>query len=104
MAHKYSGILLSHKNNAFDSVLMRQMNLEPITQSEVSHKEKNKYHINAYIRGIQKDGTDEPICRAAMETQILRTDVRTQNGKEWMGQIVAWKHICKIDSHWDFAA
>ena len=52
MAHKYSGILLSHKNNAFDSVLMRQMNLEPIIQSEVSHKEKNKYHINAYIRGI----------------------------------------------------
>ena len=52
MAHKYSGILLSHKSNAFDSVLMRQMNLEPIIQSEVSQKEKNKYHINAYIRGI----------------------------------------------------
>ena len=45
MAHKYSGILLSHKSNAFDSVLMRQMNLEPIIQSEVSHKEKSKYHI-----------------------------------------------------------
>ena len=28
------------KKNAFESVLMRWMNLEPITQSEVSHKDK----------------------------------------------------------------
>ena len=44
------------------------MNLEPIIQSEVSQKEKNKYRIVTYIYGIQKDGTDEPICRAAVET------------------------------------
>ena len=31
------------KRNAFGSVLMRWMNLEPIIQSEVSQKEKNKY-------------------------------------------------------------
>ena len=37
----YSGI----NRNAFESVLMRWMNLEPITQSEVSQKEKDKYHI-----------------------------------------------------------
>ena len=30
------------KRNAFESVLMRWMNLEPVTQSEVSQKEKNK--------------------------------------------------------------
>ena len=29
------------KRNAFESVLMRQMNLEPIIQSEISQKEKN---------------------------------------------------------------
>ena len=29
------------KNNAFESVLMRWMKLEPIIQSEVSHKEKH---------------------------------------------------------------
>ena len=40
------------KKNAFESVLMRQMNLEPIIQSEVSQKEKNKYHILAHIYGI----------------------------------------------------
>ena len=33
------------KRNAFESVLMRQKNLEPIIQSEVSQKEKDKYHI-----------------------------------------------------------
>ena len=40
------------KRNAFESVLMRWMNLEPIIQSEVSHKKKEKYHIQMYIYGI----------------------------------------------------
>ena len=40
------------KRNAFESVLMRWMNLEPITQSEVSQKEKDKYHILTHIYGI----------------------------------------------------
>ena len=40
------------KRNAFDSVLMRWMNLEPIIQSEVSQKEKDKYHILIDINGI----------------------------------------------------
>ena len=33
------------KRNIFESVLMRWMNLEPIIQSEVSQKKKDKYHI-----------------------------------------------------------
>ena len=36
------------KNNAFESVLMRWMKLEPIIQSEVSQKEK-QYSILMYI-------------------------------------------------------
>ena len=40
------------KVNAFESVLMRWVNLEPIIQSEVSQKEKNKYHILMHIYGI----------------------------------------------------
>ena len=35
--------------NTFESVLMRWMNLEPIIQSEVSQKEKDKYHILTLI-------------------------------------------------------
>ena len=37
------------KRNSFKSVLMRWMNLEPITQNEVSQKEKDKYHILMHI-------------------------------------------------------
>ena len=40
------------KRNAFESVLMRWMDLEPIIQNEVSQKEKNKYHILIHIYGI----------------------------------------------------
>ena len=40
------------KRNAFESVLMRWMNLGPIIQSEVSQKEKDKYHILAQTYGI----------------------------------------------------
>ena len=40
------------ERNTFDPVLLRWMNLEPIIQSEISQKEKNKYHILMYIYGI----------------------------------------------------
>ena len=48
----YNGILLSHKYNTFESVLTRWMDLEPVLQSEVSQKEKNKCHILMHIYGI----------------------------------------------------
>ena len=68
VVHTHDGILLSHKRNAFASVLIRWMNLEPI-QSEVSQKEKDKYRILMHIYEIQKNGTGEFIYRAAMEKQ-----------------------------------
>ena len=40
------------KRNVFESVLMRWINLKPIIQSEVSQKERNKYHILMPIYGI----------------------------------------------------
>ena len=40
------------KKDTFKSVLMRWMNLEPIIQSEVSQKEKDKYYILMHIYGI----------------------------------------------------
>ena len=39
VAHMYNGILLSHKKNEM---------LSFIIQSEVSQKEKNKYHVLTY--------------------------------------------------------
>ena len=40
------------KRTAFESVLMRRMNLQHITQSEVRQKEKDKYRILTHICGI----------------------------------------------------
>ena len=40
------------KKNAFESVLMRWMKLEPITQSEESQKEKYWYSVLMHIYGI----------------------------------------------------
>ena len=51
MVHIHSGILLSHKKEHM-SVLMRWMNLEPIIQSEVSQKEKDKNRILMHMYGI----------------------------------------------------
>ena len=71
VVHIYNEILLSHKKECIESVLMRWMKLEPVIQSEVSQKEKNKYcklmHIYTESR---KNGIDEPICRKEMKIQI----------------------------------
>ena len=42
----------SIKKNAFESVLMRWMKLEPIIQGEVSQKEKHQYSVLTHIYGI----------------------------------------------------
>ena len=39
------------KRNEFESVLVRWMKLEPVIQSKVSQKEKNKYHVVTHIYG-----------------------------------------------------
>ena len=65
------------KRNAFESIPMRWKNLEPIIQSEVSQKEKDKYLILMHIYGIQKNGTEEFIYRAVVEKQTQRIDLWT---------------------------
>ena len=45
---------LAIKKNAFESVLMRWMKLEPIIQSEASQKEKTIQYINAYIWNLER--------------------------------------------------
>ena len=64
---------------------MRWMDLESVIQNEVSQKEKNKYCILMHICGIQKNGTDEPICKAEIETQTQRTNVWTPRGVQYDG-------------------
>ena len=57
------------KKNAFESVLVRWMKLEPTIQNEVTQKEKHQYSILMHMYGISKDGNDDPICETAKETQ-----------------------------------
>ena len=52
VVHIYMEYYSAIKRNAFESVLMKSMNLEPIIQSEVSQKEKNKYSILMHTYGI----------------------------------------------------
>ena len=66
------------KRNAFESVLMRWMKLEPIIQSEMSQKEKDKHSILTHIYRIQKNGTEEFIYRATVEKQTQRIDLWTR--------------------------
>ena len=54
VVHIHSGILLSHKQNIFESVLRKWMNLETIIQSEVSQKEREIPYSNAYIQNLEK--------------------------------------------------
>ena len=71
VVHIYNGIYDSAiKGNKTGSFVETWMDLESVIQSEVSQKEKNKYHILMHICGTQKNGTDEPVCRAEIETQI----------------------------------
>ena len=72
---------------------MRWVILEPVRQSGVSQKEKNKYCALTRIYGIQKDSTEEPICRAAAETR-RREQTWMLRGKERLGRLarVAGKH------------
>ena len=67
--------ILSHKKNEFESVLGRWRNLEPVIQSEVSQKKKNKYRILMHIYEILK---------------IVLMDLFT--GKEWRCRCREWTY------------
>ena len=63
--------------------LQRHGWIQRLIQSEISKKEKNKYRILMHICGIQKNGTDEPVCRAEIETEMQRTNVWTPRWEKW---------------------
>ena len=74
---------------------MRWMKLEPIIQSEVSHKDKHQYSILTHIYGILKDGNDNLICKTEKETQMYKTDFWTRWEKSRVGcsERIALKHV-----------
>ena len=70
------------KRNKTGSFVETWMDLETVIQSEVSQKEKNIYHILTYGCGIQKNGIDDFICKAEMETQTQRINTWIPKGRE----------------------
>ena len=59
------------KRNETELFVVRWMDLEYVIQSEISQKEKNKYHVLTHLYGILKkkrNGTDEPNGRAGIKT------------------------------------
>ena len=79
------------------------MNLDSDKGSEVSQKKKKKY-ILMHTYGIQKDGTDKAICRAAGETQT-----QTRRGAEGAGGMCGdsnretYTTTRTIESQWESA-
>ena len=76
------------KRNAFESIIVRWMNLEPVTQ--ISQKEENKYILTC-IYGIYKNGTYLQVWNRDTYRKLTLDTV----GKERVGLVerVALKHI-----------
>ena len=80
-----NGISLSHKKEQNNSIC-RDMDRPRGCPSEWSRSEReNKYYIISLIVRIQKNGTDELICKAEIEIQIQGTNTDTsRKGVGWM--------------------
>ena len=94
------------KRNAFESLLMSWMNLEPIVPSEVSQKEKDKYRILMHIYEIHKNGTEEFI--SGQQWRNRHGEYTYGHGErggegEMYGKsnVETYITICKIDSQWE---
>ena len=66
------------------------MDLETVIQSEVSQKEKNKYHILTHVCGTQKNGTNELIYKTEIESQIQKTNLWLPGGKGGKDKLGDW--------------
>ena len=71
------------------------MNLEPIIQSEVSLKEKNKYHVLTHMYGMQEDYwyTYLQGCHgdAVIEYRLVDTVGEGEDGKNWQSNMETYK-------------
>ena len=96
------------KRNLSESVQMKWMNLESIKQSEVSQKEKNKYHILIYIWNIEIWYWCNYLQGINGVTDIENRLMGMREGavsKERVGSIerVTWKLTVIYDSQWEFS-
>ena len=75
--------------------------------NQVCQKEKNEYCILMHMYEIQKEGTDEPVSRAGIETQMWRMNMWLQEpgrrGWDKLGDWDWWTYttMCEIISWWE---
>ena len=96
------------KRNAYESVLMRWMNLEPSIQWSQSEREKQIYiGINTYIWNLERwywwaylQGSNGD---ADIDNRLVDTVGKGEGGTNWESSIetYTWPYI-KSDSHWKF--
>ena len=66
------------------------MDLEIVAQSEVSQKEKDKYHIMLLICGIQKNVIDELTCKQKQNHRCTKQTYGYQRGNWWWDELGDW--------------
>ena len=94
VVHIYKGILLHHKKER-NCVICRDVDGPRVCHtSEVSQKEKNKYHILTYICGIKKNGKDDLTCKVEIrDTNIWIPRVKG-GGMNWEIRIDIYTLLC----------
>ena len=87
---------------------MRQTNLEPIIQSEVSQKEKKVSYTDAYVWNLERWYWWIYLQGSNGETDIENRLMDTGGGEEREGEMYGENNmeihntICKTDSQWEF--
>ena len=76
------------KRNEIGSFVEMCVKLEIVIQSELGQKEKKKIYIK-HICGIQKDGIDDLVCKAEIETDIEKK-MYGQQGEKWRDKLRDW--------------
>ena len=84
------GYSARERNEIGSTFVEMWMDLETVIQSEVSQKEKNKYHILTHICGIQKNDTDEPVCKAEIDTDVENKRMDTKGERRGRDKLGIW--------------
>ena len=69
VAHIYNGILLNHKKE-WNNAICSDMDGPRDCHTGWSKSDKDKYHMILFLCGILKNGTNEPIYKTEIESQM----------------------------------
>ena len=72
------------KKNKIMPLSATWMQLTILILSEISQKEKNKYHMMSHMWNLKYDAY-EPVYKTERDSQTWRTDLLLPRGREWDG-------------------